>query len=80
MKFKEFKHVCVTPIISVTVNNKQNEMIAKNRDNNWYIYTPCSNILPNASFTQLRFAKMALRAEFEDGWHTIYDEITNGGY
>lgn len=27
MKFKEFNHVCVTPIISVTVNNKQNEMI-----------------------------------------------------
>ena len=27
MKFKEFKHVCVTPIIYVTVNNKQGELL-----------------------------------------------------
>ena len=67
-------------VVSVIINGNTAGMIAKNRDNKWYIYMPCSNIPSNAPFTQLRFAKTALRAEFEDGWHTIRDEITNGGF
>lgn len=74
--------------VNVVINGNEVGMIAKHRDNKWYVYGDFTPIPSNAPFRRLHDAKGMIKSYIEDNGVnicdpckiSIRDEITNGGY